>query len=261
MTRILAVAVALAMSLVPEGAGADEAAIKAASTPGKTRGPVTRGLSQPVLAPALQGPKARSLPVYKLPPVGKPRRRISGGRRGPIQDLPTLHALAPEHVGQTLSIQPVLCWYLSAHAPEGSVIQLTLIDEEAIEPQVDVSLPSAHRAGIHCAELSDYGAALETGREYQWSVALMVDRERRSLDVIATGWIERVEAPVDLVRTLAHASPDEAVGVYASAGLWYDAVGSTHPALDAGRASAQAQMGLGALLEQVRLDQVDLLMY
>jgi hypothetical protein len=262
MTRIPALIVAFAISVVPVARADEAVSQEAVSTKAQAR---AAGLQIPEitkveLTTGLPREKAQSLPVYKLPPVGKPRRRIGGGRRGPLQDLPALYALAPEHVGQTLSVQPVLCWYLSMDAPAGSVIELTLIDEDAIDPLLDVSLPSAHTAGIHCAELSDYGAALERGREYEWSVALVVDPERRSLDVIATGWIERVDAPVALVYGLERARPDDAAALYAGAGLWYDAIGSVCPAASDG-CSAGARLGLDALLEQVHLDRIEILVH
>ena len=254
MARITVLIVAVVLALVPI-ARADEVlpeeAVSTKPAPGDAR-LETPHATQAILATGQPQEKAQSLPVYKLPPVGKPRRRIGGGRRGPTQALPVLYALAPEHVGRTLSIQPVLCWYLSADAPAGSVVELTLIDDDAIVPLLDVSLPSVVSAGIHCAELSDYGAALERGREYQWSVALVVDPERRSLDVIATGWIERVDATVAMIHGLERASPDDAVVLYAGASLWYDSISSV-------RAAAGDGLALGALLEQVDLDRVEIL--
>jgi hypothetical protein len=55
-------------------------------------------------------------------------------------------------------------------------------------------------------------------------VALIRDAERRSNDVTAVGWIDRVEPPPGL-----GASPD-ARG-YAAHGLWYDALAAGDPAL------------------------------
>ena len=262
MTRTTVLIAAVAVSLAPI-AHADEAVPKAGvSTKVEARGTrlQTPRATRAKLVTELPREKAQSLPVYRLPPVGKPRRRIGGGRRGPLQNLPALYALAPEHVGRTLSIQPGLCWYLSADAPPGSVIELTLIDEDAIEPLLDVTLPSAHTAGIHCAELRDYGVALERGPEYAWSVALVVNPERRSLDVIATGWIERVDAPVALIHGLERSSFEDATALYAGASLWYDAIRSVRTAARDGRAtSARARHGLGALLEQIDLDPVEIL--
>jgi hypothetical protein len=63
--------------------------------------------------------------------------------------------------------------------------------------------------------LADYGVTLEVGVEYQWSIALVVDPEQRSSDIVATGWIERVPAPA--------ATPADAVEA-AARGLWYDAI-------------------------------------
>src|SRR5262245_105622 len=72
----------------------------------------------PTAAPA---PKSVSpLPVYKLPPVGKPRRRVGGGRRGGEGLAPGVTALVPEHVGLTAMAQPSLYWRLEGAAQPGA---------------------------------------------------------------------------------------------------------------------------------------------
>jgi hypothetical protein len=196
--------------------------------------------------------------AYRLPAVGKPRRRIGGGRRGPGDPLPELWALVPEHVAQTTSEHPSLFWYLSDTTPGSVAFELALIDEGSVEPIVDVRLPAPSAKGLQRIDLRAQGVSLRPRQEYQWSLALVVDPERRSRDVVATGWIERVPAPDSLDERLAAAGPEGAAGVYAESGLWYDALAAIWELGQRSPADAEAQRQLDALLAQVGLPRVAL---
>jgi hypothetical protein len=165
-------------------------------------------------------------PTYRLPKVGKPRRRVGGGRRGPDAALPELFALVPEHVGLTISSRPELYWYIAEGSTGDVRFELTLIDDVSIDPLLDVRIDEPGVRGMQRIDLGEHGVDLEPGREYQWSVALVPDPEHRSRDVVATGWIERVAPPSDLEAQLSAAGAAGRGGVYAQAGLWYDALAS-----------------------------------
>ncbi len=158
---------------------------------------------------------APQVPVYRLPAVGKPRRRVGGGRRGVSDAGPALHALVPEHVGLTTSAAPTLYWVLDAPAVPGARFELTLSDERAIEPLVEMAIAGPLAPGLQRVRLADYGIALEIGTEYQWAVAIVVNPEERSTDVVTAGWIERVADPGGAPADVAEA---------AGRGLWYDAL-------------------------------------
>ena len=91
---------------------------------------------------------------------------------------------------------------------------------------MEAELPKPSHAGIQQIDLSRHGVHLESGTEYEWSVALVVDAARRSNDVVAAGWIDRVEPPPTL-----GASPD-ARG-FATHGLWYDALAAASDRVEA----------------------------
>jgi hypothetical protein len=206
-----------------------------------------RAQSASTAAPAQPGAEpsaeivAPKLPVYRLPSVGKPRRRVGGGRRGNDDGSPALHALVPEHVGLTAVASPALYWVLEGPAQPGLRFELTLSDDRAIEPLLETRIAGPVEPGLHRVALTDHGIALAVGVEYQWSVALVVDPQERSRDVVASGWIERVPGPGG-----AAGDPADA----ARRGLWYDA-------LDAAYASARASPAdaapLDALLAQAGL--------
>ena len=192
-------------------------------------------------------------PVYQLPKVGKPRGRIGGGRRGAIGAVAELHALVPDHVGQTASAQPSLYWYLAEPAAGDIVFELTLIDSTSIDPLVDVRLDRPTRAGLQRVRLADLGISLEPGQEYQWSIAAVPDPEDHSKDIVASGWIERVAAPEGIQAQLNAAGPDGAASVYGASGLWYETLDAACERVRSHPESAAYRQQLAALLAQVGL--------
>jgi hypothetical protein len=190
---------------------------------------------------------ARALPAYRPPRRGSPRARVGGGLRG-ARALPTPLALAPDHVGQTVCAQPSLFWYIDGSPGWGKQLVFTLIDEESIDPLLEVTLPAPERSGISRIRLADYQARLAPGSEYQWSVALVADPAHRARDIVSSGYIRRVAAPEQLER--GHSSVD----TYAELGLWYDALESISDSIDAAPADPVLRGQRNALLRQARLE-------
>lgn len=203
-----------------------------------------------VVPPLLQAQSA--LPVYKPPSRGAPAGRIGGGTRGVTVGL-LVSALVPDHVGQTASEQPTVYWYLTRDASD--TVEVTLIDQVGTRPLLEHRLPPPVRAGIHGLRLADHGVRLVPGTTYQWSVAIVRDAERRSRDVLAVGFIERVALPTALGQRLAQAPPAERVSMYADAGLWYDAISLLSERIEAAPNDADLRRQRAALLEQVGLRQ------
>lgn len=174
-------------------------------------------------------PPVGTAPVYAPPRRGRPRARVGGGVRGTGPKLPTLRALVPDHVALTARSQPTLLWYLSELPPGEVSLMFNLTNEDEIDPLISAKLETPTRAGIQRILLANYDFNLETGQEYEWSVALVADSESRARDLVTLGWIERVEnvaqgwiERVDEPEVDAAAQPDAAT--LAAAGLWYDAV-------------------------------------
>ena len=187
--------------------------------------------------------------------LGKPAHTVGGGSRGTSDKIPALFVVTPDHVGQTASAQPSLFWYVD-QVPDASFrIEFTLLDEEGVEPLVEKVLATPTRAGIHRIRLADYGVQLVPGSEYEWSVALVLDPNERSKDIVATGWIDRVEPSEQLVSRLASESRAEVAAVYAAEGLWYDAVAALSDEIDRAPADARLQQQRADLLRQVGLDE------
>ena len=104
-------------------------------------------------------------------------------------------------------------------------------------------------AGIHAVSLRDTDVVLEDGVEYQWSVAIVHDPERRSRDVVAIGTLERVATS---------STPDGAEAVFALAerGLWYDALQQVEELIAQSTGDVRLRDYRAALLDQAELMQV-----
>jgi hypothetical protein len=186
--------------------------------------------------------------VYRPPRRGAPRDRTAGGLRAG-RALPTLLALTPEHLAQTVSEQPSLFWHIDAAAPEGARVVFTLIDDAHVEPLVEMELPAPRTAGVQRVRLADCGVTLALEGEYEWSIALVTDPANRSRDVVSTGYMRRVKWPAALdpaTPTSAHA--------YAALGLWYDALESLGDILQVSPDNAQLIEQRNSLLRQAGLD-------
>ena len=202
-----------------------------------------------------------TLPIYKPPVRGAVARRIESGTRGAEDAVPSVYVLAPDgHAGLTVHGQPSLFWYLSKDSTYP--VEITLIDSQGINPLIESRLDPPIPAGIQRIDLADFNVSLAPKERYQWSVALIPDTASRSQDVMASGFIERIE-PGDLasadqeqLNRIASATPTAKPGIYAQAGLWYDAMTALSDMIDAppaGISQSELRQERATLLEQVNL--------
>jgi hypothetical protein len=196
---------------------------------------------------------AASMPVYKPPMRGAPASRVGGGTRG-MGDRPHLVILAPDHTGMTVHAQPTLYWYLSK--PATTHLEVTVINDNSIDPVLEKTLPSSRSAGIQSLDLAKHGVKLQPGVEYRWFVALVPDNNQRSNDIIASGTIQRTSESSSLKSRLAGASSASArANAYAEEGIWYDAIATLSSEIDKNGDNSLKQQR-AALLEQIGLNEV-----
>ena len=195
---------------------------------------------------------APSSPVkFRPPATGAPSVRVTGGSRGTGDTTITLDVLAPDETGVTTQEQPSLFWYQSK--PSMAKFELTLLQENKVKPLVQVMVERSSKAGIQRLKLSEQGAKLTPGVEYQWVVALVTDPESRSSDLVASGVIKRVDAAPALKEKIAKAAPSSLAGVYADAGIWYDALSVLSDQIDAQPDNKLLRETRNDLLRQVGL--------
>lgn len=163
----------------------------------------------------------QTAPAYRPPHRLAPLRglRVGGGTRALTETVPAIVTLVPDHRGLTSRSQPTLYWYTA-----GSVtvpVEFTLTLEQSGDTITEFRMPLPIAAGIHAIPLAEHGIELKEGSAYVWSLALVMDSNRRSKDILAMGSIERT-ATQDVQFTELPAA--ESADRLADAGLWYDAL-------------------------------------
>jgi hypothetical protein len=195
-----------------------------------------------------------SLPIYRPPLRGAPGGRVGGGTRGIGDEFITLFVLAPKHVGLTVQGQPTLYWYLSK--PTNLPIEVTIIEDQAIYPLLEEQISVPIQPGINCVRLADYGVFLLPGESYRWFIAAIPAADRRSKDIIAGGFIERIETPEALHAKLSQADKRNYPYIYAELGIWYDTIMAISELIEANPNDMVLRKQRTALLEQVGLSEV-----
>src|SRR5678815_5340578 len=104
-----------------------------------------------------------------------------------------------------------------------------------------------------CIRDRDKGVKLSLGVEYQWVVAVVTDPDNRSRDLVASGVIKRIEPTAELKEKMAKATPDSLAGVYAEAGIWYDALAAISDRIEAEPENKALRQARVDLLSQVGL--------
>jgi hypothetical protein len=162
--------------------------------------------------------------------------------------------LAPGHTGLTVREQPDLYWFASDVVT--NPVELTLTLEKGDTPVLEKRLAVPTKAGIQKVCLSDYGVKLIPGERYSWSIALVLDPNRRSKDIIAIGSIERVERADMNPAALTAAPTTDSFYQFASDGLWYDAVMAISEMIEKAPADQALRKHRADLLDQVDLLEV-----
>ena len=188
---------------------------------------------------------------FRPPISGTPSVRVTGGSRGTGEALTTLDVLAPDEIGITTQEQPSLFWYQSK--PATAKFELTLLEDNKVKPLVQFEIDRSSKAGIQRLKLSEHGAKLAVGVEYQWVIALVTDPDNRSKDLVASGVIKRIDPAADLKEKIASATPASLPGVYAEGGIWYDALSMLSDQIDAHPDDQALRQTRADLLRQVGL--------
>ncbi len=189
--------------------------------------------------------------VYKAAAGNALGARVTGGSRGSGDSTVRLDVLTPDETGLTTQEQPSLFWYQSK--PAKAQFELTLLEENKTKPLLQTKTDRASQAGIQRLKLADHGIRLEPGVEYRWVVALVIDPDNRSNDLVASGFVKRVSPSKDLQQKLAKAAPGARAGIYAEAGIWHDALASLSDQIDAHPNDRDLRNQRASLLQQVGL--------
>jgi len=235
--------ICLALSL------ATEAVVAQAAEAAKSGASSQKAQSNSTSASASQ--KSRAVPVYTPPKRGAPLARVGGGSRGVDDGLPYISVITPDHVGYTSMSAPVLYWYISEDMK--TRFEFALINDDDIEPMVEVTSEQTMTAGLNSMNLADHGVTLQPGVAYQWSVALVSDENKRSSDIVSSGQIELLAMTEAQQQLLENAAGEERVAILAREGYWYDTFDSMSRLIADDPDNTTLRTQRATLLEQIGL--------
>ena len=178
-------------------------------------------LTPPAAATHQAGTWPAALPSYRSMFPDAALSRVGSVTRGSVgaQDM---MVLAPKRKGAAATDQPVLSWYLPGSS--GQQLELVLQEHDADEPLLEVQLASRPDRQVASLALADHGVRLRPGVEYEWSVALVADPERRSHDVFSMGTVQYVPPGAELSASLEQLAGTERVTRLLASGYWYDTI-------------------------------------
>jgi hypothetical protein len=203
------------------------------------------GIANPMVV--LAADAARKRVMYRPPLRGAPSRRVGGATRGSTDANAVVAVLAPESTGLAGRADPTLYWY--SESPIKNGVTFTLIADNVIDPIAELEIDGGGKAGLQAMSLSKRGVMLQPDVIYEWSVAVVIDADNRSKDIISTG-------------TVMYRKPDGAAAGndiaaytgYLENGYWYDAVELVVGRMTAADGDAVWRDHYGDLLAQVGLD-------
>lgn len=165
------------------------------------------------------------------PPPNNPGSSSAGGRRDSTacpQDAiaattaPGLTALSPTtKPGITLAERPTLLVFVPKTSAK--IAEFSLRDRKG-SGVYRTTLALTNTPGIISLSLPAPAPALEVGKQYLWSFAVICNPNERVDDRFVTGTVQRTEFDSTRLRQIRQASPQEQVALYQKANVWYDAL-------------------------------------
>jgi hypothetical protein len=179
---------------------------------------------------------------------------LSGGRRGteatcnattetPTPVITLLVPGSPEGL-LTTSSNPSFHWYTETQKPIAMTFVLQHPDQATPIYKQTIQIDQAGLASV--ALPSNH--ALEIGTPYRWSVFLAC-ANNQSNELVARSFIERIDR-TDLMQKTIGRSALEQGAIFASAGIWYDAVSLLVTAYQKAPQNGDIKTGLKSLLQQ-----------
>lgn len=234
---------AVISAIVLSGAQVQAQTNAAASIPAPTPTPKPATILKPLIFHPPSGVSGDVLPV-----------RVGGGSRGGSANDLSVEVLVPDQVALTTQAQPSLYWYQSKTAK--TQCEVTVTEPKKPKPLLLLKTSKTTPPGIHAIRLTKFDIHLKPNVVYRWSVAVVVDAENRSQDIIANGVIKRIAPSPDLVAKLAQATEQDKPALYAENGIWYDALQSISDQIDHAPQDASLRDERASLLKQVGMDGV-----
>ncbi|MEH1873641.1 DUF928 domain-containing protein [Nostoc sp.] len=133
-----------------------------------------------------------------------------------------LIALLPQSFyGTTVSERPTILVYLPASNAEEAVFSLK---DEAGNIQYKMTIPVALKAGVIAVKLPADAPALTVGKNYQWFLAVKLNRTLGPSTPYVDGWIQRIQPTAELATAMQQEDALKQAAAFGKNGVWYDCV-------------------------------------
>ena len=197
--------------------------------------------------------------TFDPPNESQPRATKGGASRGSQcaidsqESLSFIPVLPATNHGLTTASHPTILAYVPDTSAQSVFLSIQDENEEAIYQSV---LPIGDRTGVVSLEIPQEAPALETGKTYKWSFALMCDNQLRPDSPIIEGYIERVQPEPELAAQLERATPVEKAALYGQAGIWYETVATLAQLKEAEPQNQELINAWDSILNSVGLEKV-----
>jgi Domain of Unknown Function (DUF928) len=164
--------------------------------------------------------------TFRPPGIPAPRESTGGASREGNNCLATQTTSAKDAVtpllpssgiGMTVKERPAILVYIPQTTAKKALFSVH--DEQSTNLyQTTINLPK--KPGVVAIKLPGSVPALKTGKNYQWSLAMICSAELEPDSPLVSGWIQRTQAPIGLKNkgNLSHVSH------LANNGVWYDTI-------------------------------------
>ena len=189
---------------------------------------------RPTLNPSVKSQKPL---IFKTPPpppnLGAPGQRKAGGSRGcsdvNLQNTQSkdkvLTALAPEYskeqlvTGLTTQKHPTL-WFYVPYQSDSAYAKLVLEDEKG---QTIYKTPLTGTPGIVSVSLPSTSSEVTIGKRYHWYFNIYCKQDNEFLASVE-GDVQLLALNPTIESQLDKATPQQQVALYATNGIWYEAL-------------------------------------
>jgi hypothetical protein len=162
---------------------------------------------------------------YNPPKRGLPGRREGAGTRGTcMQGQKVLMPLTPvDGFSATASNNPSFFWYVPPTiARTAEFALLNSQDKQLYKTTINLT-GEGGIVGFTLPE-SATSSVLEPDQDYYWQFSVICDSNQPSKNPFVEGVVQRIQPPATLAAQLKNVSPKDQATLYASAGIWQDAI-------------------------------------
>ncbi|XGV96943.1 MAG: DUF928 domain-containing protein [Leptolyngbya sp. BL-A-14] len=192
---------------------------------------------------------------YHPPKRGIPGRREGAGTRGTCLRGPKLlMPLAPsDSFSTTVSTTPTFFWYVPKTIAQTA--EFALLDEnDRTLYRTTVNLPGAPGVVGVSLPANVTNTVLTVGKDFYWQFSILCDPTQPSINPFVEGVVQRVKPATALVNQLKKAPQRERSSLYASNGIWQDAIATLAQERCAKPQDQSVIDGWSKLLQSVQLE-------